>query len=382
MRPALSATMVETTWPLKLVPRPAASALMRWSASPLAALAMLVTGMAVFSMLGKDPLAGLRVFFVEPVSSVYGLGELLLTATPLTLCGLGLGLGYRANVWNIGAEGQFTIGAITGAGVGLFHGSALGPAALPLMLAAGVLGGMAWAAIPAFLRTRFNTSEIFVSLMLVYIAQLLLAWLVHGPWRDPAGNNFPQSAPLPDVATLHPLVPGARVTAAFILAVMLAALSWWFGRATAAGFRMRVGGLAPLAAAYAGISDRRNIWLALMISGGMAGLAGTCEVAGPIGMLQPTLSPGYGFTAIIVAFVGRLHPLGIVLASLLMSALYLGGQNAQLELQLPASVSGLFQGVLLFYLLAAELFIHFRLRWVGVRTRPARAQSGAAVGER
>ena len=243
------------------------------------------------------------------------------------------------------------------------------------MLAAGVVGGMAWAAIPAFLRSRFRTSEIFVSLMLVYIAQLLLSYLVHGPWRDPAGQNFPQSQPLPDNALLAPLLDGTRVNVGFIIALLLSALCWWFGKTTAAGFRMRVGGLAPAAAAYAGISERGNVWLALMISGGSAGLAGICEVAGPIGMLQPVVSPGYGFAAIIVAFVGRLHPLGVVLASLLMSALYLGGESAQMELQLPASVSGLFQGTLLFYLLAAELFIGFRLR--RVRRAPAAAPASA-----
>jgi len=198
--------------------------------------------------------------------------------------------------------------------------------------------------------------------MLVYIAQLLLSYLVHGPWRDPAGQNFPQSPPLPDNALLAPLFDGARVNVGFLIALALAALSWWFGHATAAGYRMRVSGLAPAAAAYAGISQRRNIWLAMLIGGGTAGLAGICEVAGPIGMLQPSISPGYGFAAIIVAFVGRLHPLGIVLASLLMSALYLGGESAQVELQLPSSVSGLFQGALLFFLLAAELLIHFRVR--------------------
>jgi simple sugar transport system permease protein len=278
------------------------------------------------------------------------------------ICALGLALGYRANVWNIGAEGQFTMGAIAGSGIGLFHGAALGAGALPLMLTAGVLGGMAWAAIPAFLRSRFHTSEIFTSLMLVYIAQLFLSYLVHGPWRDPAGQNFPQSQPFPDNALLPPLFDGARVNGGLILALLLAALSWWFGSVTAAGYRMRVSGLAPAAAAYAGISPRWNIWLALMLSGGAAGLAGILEVAGPIGLLQPVISPGYGFAAIIVAFVGRLHPIGIVLASLLMSALYLGGESAQIELQLPASVSGLFQGALLFFLLAAELFIHFRLR--------------------
>jgi len=335
---------------------------MRLASSPLAALAMLVTVFLTLSVLGKDPVAAFKVFFVEPFSSLYGIGELLLKATPLMICALGLAVGYRANVWNIGAEGQFTMGAIAGSGVGLFHGAALGGGALPAMLTAGVLGGMVWAAIPAFLRARFHTSEIFTSLMLVYIAQLFLSYLVHGPWRDPAGQNFPQSQPFPDNALLSPLFDGARVNSGVIVALLLAALSWGFGAVTAAGYRMRVSGLAPAAAAYAGISARWNIWLALMLSGGAAGLAGILEVAGPIGLLQPVISPGYGFAAIIVAFVGRLHPVGIVLASLLMSALYLGGESAQIELQLPASVSGLFQGALLFFLLAAELFIHFRLR--------------------
>jgi general nucleoside transport system permease protein len=353
-----------TAWPLRLERRAQPSATMRLASSPLAALAMLATGLLVFGILGKDPVAAFKVFFIEPVSSIYGVGELLLKATPLMLCALGLAVSFRANVWNIGAEGQLTIGAITGGGVGVFYGAALESWAPPVMLAAGVLGGMAWAAIPALLRSRFHTSEIFVSLMLVYIAQLLLSYLVHGPWRDPAGQNFPQSAPLVDSALLSPLVDGARVNAGFIIALALAGLSWWFGTVTAAGFRLRVGGLAPAAASYAGISERRNIWLALMISGGAAGLAGVCEVAGAIGMLQPVVSPGYGFAAIIVAFLGRLHPVGVVLASLLMSALYLGGESAQMELQLPASVSGLFQGALLFFLLAAELFISYRLRRV------------------
>ena len=342
---------------------------MRLAAAPLAALAMLCIGFLVMSALGKSPVAAFKVFFIEPFDSLYGLGELLLKATPLLLCALGLAVGYRANVWNIGAEGQLIAGAIAGGGVGLFAQGALGGAALPAMLAAGVLGGMAWAAIPALLRTRFNTSEIFVSLMLVYVAQLLLSYLVHGPWRDPAGQNFPQSAPFADAVLLSPLLEGTRVNAGFFMALGLAALAWWFGRMTAAGFRLRVGGLAPAAAAYAGISQRGNVWLALMMSGGAAGLAGILEVDGPIGMLQPVVSPGYGFAAIIVAFVGRLHPVGIILGSLLMAALYLGGESAQVELQLPSSLSGLFQSTLLFFMLAAELFIHFRLRWT--RRAPA-----------
>jgi len=337
---------------------------MRLASSPFATALMLATGFCVLSLLGKDPWAAFTVFFVEPFSSVYGVGELLLKATPLMICAVGLALGYRANVWNIGAEGQLTVGAIAGSGIALFHAAALGAWALPLMLLAGIAGGMLWAAIPALLRTRFNTSEIFVSLMLVYIAQLFLSYLVHGPWRDPAGQNFPQSQALADNAMLPMLVDGARANWGFALALGAALLAWWFCARTAAGFRMRVSGLAPAAARYAGFSTGATVWLGMLIGGGAAGLAGILEVAGPIGMLQPVISPGYGFTAIIVAFVGRLHPIGIVFAALLMAALYLGGESAQIELQLPASVSGVFQAVLLFFLLAAELFIHFRLRRV------------------
>jgi simple sugar transport system permease protein len=230
---------------------------------------------------------------------------------------------------------------------------------------------MSWAAIAAWLRTQFHTSEILVTLMLVYIAKLGLSYLVHGPWRDPQGFNFPQSKAFDDSQTLPLLFEGSRVSIAFVIAIVLAVAAAIFVGRSFAGFRMRVAGLAPAAAAYAGYSDKRNIWLALLISGGCAGLAGISEVAGPIGMLSADISPGYGFAAIIVAFVGRLHPLGVILSSLLMSLLYLGGESAQIELQLPSSVTGLFQGVLLFYLLAADLFIDFRLRKVKALVAPA-----------
>lgn len=349
-------------WPIVLERRPQPSTIMRFTAPVAAALAMLVTGFVAFACLGKSPLPALYIYFVAPVTSLYGLGELLLKATPLMLCALGLAIGFRSNVWNIGAEGQLTMGAIAGSGVGLFWGPALGSLALPIMLLAGVLGGMAWAALPALLRTRFHTNEILVSLMLVYIAQLLLSWLVRSPWRDPTGFNFPQSKEFDDSLLLPALFEGGRANVAFLLALGLACLCWLFVARTFVGYRMRVAGLAPLAAAYAGFSEKGNIWIALLLSGACAGLAGICEVAGPIGRLQPTISPGYGFAAIIVAFVGRLHPLGIVLSSLLMSLLYLGGESVQLELQLPSAVTGLFQGTLLFYLLAADLFVTFRLR--------------------
>jgi ABC-type uncharacterized transport system permease subunit len=358
-------------WPIILERRPYPSTLMSFTAPVVAALAMLVTGFIAFACLGKSPLPALYTYFVAPVTSLYGLGELLLKATPLMLCALGLAIGFRSNVWNIGAEGQLTMGAIAGSGVGLFWGPALGSLALPVMLLAGVLGGMAWAAIPALLRTRFHTSEILVSLMLVYIAQLLLSWLVRSPWRDPTGFNFPQSKEFDNSLLLPTLFEGGRANVAFVLALGLAYLCWLFVARTFVGYRMRVAGLAPAAAAYAGFSEKGNIWIALLLSGACAGLAGICEVAGPIGRLQPTISPGYGFAAIIVAFVGRLHPLGIVLSSVLMSLLYLGGESVQLDLQLSSAVTGLFQGTLLFYLLAADLFITFRLRRVPHESRTA-----------
>ena len=366
------------SWPFRLERRAEPSIAMSIASPMIAAAAMLLTGFVLFTALGKSPAEAFHVFFVEPVASLYGIGELLLKATPLMLCALGLAIGFRANVWNIGAEGQFILGALAGGAVALFA-SGLGVFTLPIMMIAGVLGGMAWAAIAAWLRTRFHTSEILVTLMLVYIAQLLLSYFVHGPWRDPAGLNFPQSEAFEQHELLPILIEGTRVNAALIFALVLAAAAWFFVSRTFAGYRMRVAGLAPAAAAYAGYSDKGNIWLALLISGGTAGLAGVSEVAGPVGLLSPAISPGYGFAAIIVAFVGRLHPLGIVLASLLMSALYLGGEAAQIDLQLPASVTSLFQGVLLFYLLAADLFITFRLRRV---TAPQPTPATAATSIR
>ena len=345
-------------------PRGEPSRAMSWASPMLAVALTLLSGYVLFSFLGKDPAQAFLVFFVKPLSTAYGIGELCLKATPLMLCALGLALGFRANVWNIGAEGQLTMGAIVGGGMALWlHDVTSAWLLLPLILVAGALGGMAWGAIPAFLRTRFNTNEILVSLMLVYVANLLLSWLVRGPWRDPQGYNFPQSPMFHDAALLPVLAQGIRTNIAFPVALLFAALCWVFVAKAFAGFRFTVAGLAPAAASYAGFSAKRNIWLAFMIGGGAAGFAGVAEVAGPIGQLQPSISPGYGFAAIIVAFVGRLHPVGVVFASLLMSLLYIGGETAQIQMALPAAVTGVFQGILLFYLLAADLFINFRLRW-------------------
>lgn len=352
---------------LKLEARSQASRL--WSyGSPLLALAITVLiGVALFAALGKDPVRGLQVFFWEPVKSAYALGELALKATPLLLVALGLAVCFRSNVWNIGAEGQFVIGAVAAGGIALLADKTTGPWIVPAILVAGVLGGMAWAGITALLRDRFNANEILVSLMLVYVATLLLGYLVYGPWKDPMGYNFPQTRMFERVTQMPKLFAGSRVTIGLPLALAGSALLWVFLFRTRAGFALQVGGLAPAAARYAGFSSRRALWAALLISGATAGLAGALEVAGPIGQLTPYVPAGYGFAAIIVAFVGRLHPVGMVFSALLMSMFYIGGELAQSRLGLPKSLTGVFQGLLLFTLLACDTLIAYRVRWVGAR---------------
>ena len=355
---------------LALEARPQPSRAAVWLAPLLATLATLIIGFIVFKAFGKDPVAAFNAFFVQPVATLYGVAELLLKATPLLMIATGLAMGYRANVWNIGAEGQLTMGAIAGGGIALAVGDAQWPATLLLlaMFVGGALAGMLWAAIPAWLRTKFNANEILTSLMLVYVAALFLSWLIHGPWRDPEGYNFPQSKLFTDNALLPILVTDTRLNASLLLALAITAVAWLFVRRHIVGFEMRVAGLAPAAANYAGIDANRNVWLGMLAGGACAGLAGVGEAAGPIGQLLPSMSPGYGFAAIIVAFVGRLHPIGIVFASVLMSLLYLGGESAQVNLALPSAVTGLFQGTLLFFLLAADVLVNYRVRVVQPRT--------------
>jgi general nucleoside transport system permease protein len=347
---------------LQLEARPEPSRKMMLASPVIAAFAMMVTGVILFTMLGHPPFEAMYIYFIKPMTTAYGIGELLLKATPLILCGVGLAIGFRANVFNIGADGQLTIGAIAGGCVALYFQDVESVWILPLMLLAGAIGGMLWAAIPAFLRTKFNTNEILVSLMMVYVAYLLLNYLVSGALKDPDGYNFPQSKLFSESALLPLLVEGLRTNVAFLLSLVVVAGAWFFCTKTFAGYRMQVSGMAPSAAAYAGFSEKRNIWLAFLISGALAGIAGVGEVAGPIGQLQPSVSPGYGFAAIIVAYVGRLNPIGVLFSALLMSLLYIGGESGQMEMQLPSAITGLFQGLLLFYLLAADIFIHYRFK--------------------
>jgi ABC-type uncharacterized transport system permease subunit len=348
----------------KLEPRAAPSKSLML-ASPLIALGITVlVGVLLFVALGDDPLAGLQMFFVEPLKSTYALSELSIKATPLVLIALGLAVCFRANIWNIGAEGQFIMGAVFAGGVAMQATPTSSHWIIVPILLAGMLGGMVWAGIVALLRDRFNASEILVSLMLVYVADMVLSYLVYGPWKDPAGYNFPQTITFLEATRVPKLITGLRMNiGVFIGAVLVAGFTVFLAR-TYAGFQLQVGGLAPDAARYAGFSSRKALWTALLLSGAMAGLAGGLDAAGPQGQLTPYIPLGYGFGAIIVAFVGRLHPVGIVLSAILMSMFYIGGELAQSRLGLPKALTGVFQGLLLFALLACDTFIHQRLRWV------------------
>jgi ABC-type uncharacterized transport system permease subunit len=351
---------------LRLEPRPQPSKLMSLLSPLLALVLTAVLAAILFAALGKDPAAGLSMYFVEPFSNLRQITELLLKATPLIVIALGLAVCYRSNVWNIGAEGQFLLGIVAGGGVALWlttQGIVLPKiVAVPLVLIGGVLGGMAWAGITALLRDKFNASEILVSLMLVYVAQQLVNYLVFGPWKDPLGFNFPQTKNF-DASTWMPLLlSGGRLHIGLLIALALVALTWVFMFRLYRGYQLQVGGLAPAAARYAGFTASSSLWTALMISGGLAGLAGGMEAIGTFKQITPHVSTGLGFTAIIVCFVGRLHPVGTVFAGLLLSTMIIGGELGQSRLGLPNALSGVFQGLLLVLLLACDTLIHYRIR--------------------
>jgi simple sugar transport system permease protein len=342
-------------------------------ASPLLAIALTLATMSIlFALLGKNPLAALAVYFVDPLSDAYTLQEIAVKATPLVMIAIGLSVCYIANVWNIGAEGQFLIGAVAGSWLAVrTQGTDAGAWVLPAMLLLGAAGGALYAMIPALCRVRFGASEILVSLMLVYVADLLMDYLVRGPWRDPHGLNFPTTAEFDPVATVPALIEGSRLHAGAILAlIVVLAASLLLGR-TLKGFEIRVVGAAPKAAAFAGFDARRLVVFCFAVSGALAGLAGIIEVAGPIGHLQPGISPGYGFTAIIVAFLGRLNPFGVLVAGLFVALTFIGGEGAQIALKVPLDLTKVFQGILLFYVLACDSLILHRIRLVATPGRPA-----------
>lgn len=350
---------------IRLEPRAAPSVLMSWFSPLLAVLLTAACGVVLFVAVGKDPFSSLAVFFFEPIKDLRGWTEVGVKVAPLLLISVGLAICFRANFFNIGAEGQLVIGAIASGAVILQFddGEGGGFWLITLALLVGALGGAIWGGIVAWLRDRFNANEILVSLMLVYVAQLLLSYLVHGALMDPDGFGFPQSRLFSDGFLLPNVIPGTRLHLGIVLALGAALLGWLFMSRSFSGFKLQVGGMAPRAARYAGFSARKALWVSMLVSGGLAGLAGACEIMGPIGQLTPSVSPGYGFAAIIVAFVGRLHPIGVIFSSFIMALLYIGGELSQSRLGMPSAITGVFQGILLFSLLACDVLIHNKLRW-------------------
>ncbi len=322
----------------------------------------LVAGAILFAALGKDPLQALTVLFISPLTEVWSLHELAVKAAPLILIGVGLSVCYRCNNWNIGAEGQLVMGAIAGSIVPVFFNDWHSPLVLPLILVMGMIGGALYAAIPAFLKAQTNTNEILTSLMLVYVAELFLDWLVRGPWRDPQGFNFPVTQQFQDEAILPELLSSGRANLGIVFAILAALAVWFMMRYTLKGFEIKVIGASERAGRFAGFSRKGMIWFSMMLSGALAGLAGICEVSGTINKLQPEISPGYGFTAIIVAFLGRLNPLGVIVAGVVLGLTYLGGEGAQIELNVSDKVVRVFQGMLLFFVLACDTLATYRLR--------------------
>lgn len=335
---------------------------MVWLTPVFAVALTMLAGLALFALLGKDPVEAVRLIFIQPFFDPYSRTELLVKGTPLALIAIGLSFGFRAGVWNIGAEGQFIIGALAAGMVALAFYETEGVWLLPLMALAGAAGGAAWALIPAILRIRFNANEILTSLMLVYVAELLLSALVSGPLRDPDGFNFPESRMFHDSATLPLLITGSRAHVGALIALGVAALGYILLQRHVFGFQIKLFGQAPRAARFAGFREARLVAACLGLSGALAGLAGMFDAAGPVGQLVPGLPSGYGFTAIIVAFLGRLHPIGVVLASGVMALTYIGGESAQIAMNLPAAAISVFQGMLLFFLLGVDILVNFRIR--------------------
>lgn len=352
---------------IQLVPRSDAAPLWQVATPVLAVLATMLVGGLLFALMGYDPVAAIRTIFWDPLfgpASGYSRPQLLVKAAPLILIASGLAIGFRAGIWNIGAEGQYIIGAITGAAVALAFYPLEAWWLFPLMVAAGMAGGWAWGMIPALLRNWFGASEILVSLMLVYVAQRVAAWMAFGPMRNPQGMGFPGSRNLQQypAASNPELIAGTGAHWGVVAAVVAILGTWFLMSRHIRGFHIRAAGTAPRAARFAGVKPTVLVAFCLGISGALAGAAGLFEVAGPAGQITDRIGVGYGFTAIIVAFLGRLHPVGILLAGLLLALTYIGGELAQLTMGLPAATVQVFQGMLLFFLLGFDLLTRFQIR--------------------
>lgn len=359
---------------IRLVKRPNQSALFS-TISPLIAFGItLLAGALIFAASGLNPITALYTYFVEPLSELWSLHELAIKAAPLILIAVGLSVAYKSNNWNIGAEGQFIAGALMGSIPPILFPEWQSVMTLPVMVVLGLFGGALYGAIPALLKVKFNANEILTSLMLVYCAQLFLDWLVRGPWRNPEGNNFPETRQFHEQAVLPEIYSASgRAHWGIVFALAAALLVWFMLNRTKRGFEIKVIGLSPRAASFGGINASKMAFFAFMVSGALAGLAGILEVSGAIGQLRPSISPGYGFAAIIVAFLGRLNPFGIIAAGLVLALTYLGGEAAQISLGLSDKIARVFQGILLFSVLACDTLINYKIEFASNKSSTGKA---------
>jgi ABC-type uncharacterized transport system permease subunit len=354
-------SLLETIIPLKIEKRPSDSKLMSYLSPLIAILLTLISGTFLFLFLNVDPATALYTFFIMPLTDVYGWTELGIKVAPLLLCAMGLTLCFRAKIWNIGAEGQFIMGALGGGFMALQFLESESSWVLIPILAAGMLSGLAWAGLAAVLKTHFKANEILTTIMLNYIALNALLYCVHGPLKDPDGFNFPQTAMFSDASLLPLFSDEYRVNISLLFGLFAMVVVWALMSRSWIGYQINVLGEDAAAARYAGFKEKTLTWFVLLACGALAGLAGVSEVTGPVGQLIPHVSPGYGYAAIIVVFLGRMQPVGILLASMLLGLTYMGGEMVQMEMTLPKSLTGLFQGMLLFFLLATDLLISYKI---------------------
>jgi simple sugar transport system permease protein len=359
---------------IKLEKRPEPSRLMVVLTPILSVIVTMLLGVIVFDALGIDGQRAVVDIFISPILLSYKWQDVATKAAPLIIIALGLSIGNRANVWNIGAEGQYIIGALCAAGIGIAAGTTGGPLVILTMMLAGMLGGTAWSSVPAGLKTRFGVNEILSSLMLTYVAVQVLGYLVGGPWKDPNGRNFPATAPLQPDQTLPILIPGTTVHLGIAVALVLPFLFWLVMSRSVFGYQVRVVGAAPHAARHGGFDNNQTVWLSMLIGGCMAGLAGALEFTGALKAINLGFPSGYGFTAIIVAFLGRLHPIGILIAGIMLAITYVGGQVAQTTVKIPNATAGIFQALMLFFILASDVLVRNRVRFI----RAAKPTTAAA----
>ncbi len=349
---------------IELQKRSGASSTFAYLSPFLALLLTLIAGAIMFSLLGKNPVTALYTYFIEPLTDPWSRDQIIVKATPLALIAIGLAVCFRSGNWNIGAEGQYLIGGMIGAAIPVYFNDWSSPLLLPLMMLMGMAGGALFAFIPAILKSRFGTNEILTSLMLVYIAQQLVDWVVRGPWRDPKGMGFPGTKTFNESGVLPTLVKNGDAHYGAVFAVIAALVVWFMLSKTLKGFEVAVLGQSPRAGRFAGFSAKQMTIFAFLVSGALAGLAGIAEVSGSVEKLDDTLSLGYGFAAIIVAFLGRLNPLGIIAAALILALSYIGGETAQISLGISDRATRVFQGMLLFFVLACDTLIHYRIKIV------------------